>query len=244
MFSFFLFRTAPFHSLKAQSSNFAQSTGSSKELNPDKRSHFSIQQKPNASFSFKTNELHCPGPKSSALNSVVQEPDLNNPPDHKLKQKKKKKKRQHFEVEADTKPFMSPAPVTQFSPLKSTRENKCKKKKKKQKRENEDGEKNKQREHVPSHLERCKDEEDWCQSGTWCLTPPLDAEQSKQKTQLSATTSTCCTSNQNEQEKNLVFKKKKNQGVAMQDTSYACSASERWVFFCDVYLFVPFKTRS
>ncbi|XP_047428386.1 ubiquitin carboxyl-terminal hydrolase 36 isoform X1 [Mugil cephalus] len=224
-------RTAPFHSPKAQSSNFAQSTGSSKDLSPDKQFSLSTQQKPNASFSHKTNKLNSPGPKSpksSTHNSVVQETDLNNHPAHNVKQQKKKKKRKHFEVEGDTESVPSPAPVTQFSPLKSTREKKCKKKKKKQKRENEDGEKIKQRECAPSHLETLNQEEDWCQSGIWCLTSPLDPEQCKQRPQLSVTASTQCASNQKEQEKSPVFKKKKkNQlGVTVQNTFYVCSASE------------------
>lgn len=229
----------PFHSPKVQSSPFAHSSGSFKQQSPQKQSLLSTLQKPNASLSLKTNGLHCPGPKSPTssrnLNSVVQEPNLNNPPAQKVNQdkKKKKKKRRHSEVEGDAEPVTPSAPTTQSSLVESANEKKRKKKKKKRKREKEDGEKMKERECVPSHLDTSNQEEDWCQGGMWSLTSNSDAEHCKQKPQLSATTPTQCESNQKEQEMDPVLKKKKKKkkkviqlGEAPQDATSACSASE------------------
>ncbi|XP_008301357.1 ubiquitin carboxyl-terminal hydrolase 36 [Stegastes partitus] len=232
-------RAGPFHSPKVQSSPLAHSSGSFKHQSPQKQSLLSTLQKPNASLSLRTNGLHCPGPKSpkssSNLNSVVQDTDLSNPEaqqSNQKKKKKKKKKRRHSEVEGDAEPVTSPAQMTLSSPVESASEKKCKKKKKKCKRENEDGEKTKERECVPSHLDASSQEEDWCQGGMWSLTSHSNAEQSKQKPQLSAATPTQCESNQEEQNRDSVLKKRKKKkkmaqlGEALQDTSSACSASE------------------
>uniref|UniRef100_A0A3P8RZ80 ubiquitinyl hydrolase 1 n=1 Tax=Amphiprion percula TaxID=161767 RepID=A0A3P8RZ80_AMPPE len=230
-------RAGPFHSPKVQSSPLAHSRGSFKQQSSQKQSLLSTLQKPNASLSLKTNGLHCPGPKSpkssSNLNSVVQEPDLSNPPAQLINQKKKKKKkRRHSEVERDAEPVVSPAQMIQSSPLKSASEKKSKKKKKKRKRETEDGEKTKEREFVPSHLDTSSQEEDWCQGGIWSLTSHSNAEQLKQKPQLSSATPMQCESNQEEQKRDSVSKKRKKKkkmtqlGEALQDTHSACSASE------------------
>uniref|UniRef100_A0A8C9YY11 ubiquitinyl hydrolase 1 n=1 Tax=Sander lucioperca TaxID=283035 RepID=A0A8C9YY11_SANLU len=186
------------------SSPFAHSSESFKQQSPQKQSLLSTLQKPNASLSPKTNGLHSAGPKSpkssSNLSSVVQEPDLNSTPGHEVNQKrKKKKKRRHSEVEGDAEPMTSAATVTP----------KRKKKKKKRKKEHEDGEKVSERECVPSHLDTSPQEEDWCQGGMWSLTSHPDAEQSKQKPPLAATTPTQCESNQKEQGRDSVKLKKK-----------------------------------
>uniref|UniRef100_A0A3Q1EIW5 ubiquitinyl hydrolase 1 n=1 Tax=Acanthochromis polyacanthus TaxID=80966 RepID=A0A3Q1EIW5_9TELE len=208
--------SAPFHSPEVQSSPLAHSRGSFKQQSSQKQSLLSTLQKPDASLSLTTNGLHCPGPKSpkssSNLNSVVQEPDLSNPPAHPVnqkKKKKKKKKRRHSEVEDDAEPVVSPAQMTESSPLKSASEKKSKKKKKKRKRETEDGEKMKEREFVPSHLDTSSQEEDWCQGGIWSLTSHSNAEQSEQKPQLSNATPMQCEPNQEEQKRDSVSKKKK-----------------------------------
>lgn len=144
-------------------------------------------------------------------------------------------------MEADAEPVASPATATQADLVDSASEKKRKKKKKKRKRENEDGEKAKERECVPSHLDTSNQEEDWCQGGIWSLTSQPDAEQSKQKPQIAATTPTQCESNQKEQRADsvkLLMKKKKKKkkkiqlAEALRDTTSARSASERWV---DVY---------
>lgn len=252
MFSCPFHRAGPFHSPKVQSSPFAHLSGSFKQQSPQKQSLLSTLQKPNASLSFKTNGLHSPGPKSpkssNNLSSVVQEPDLNSPPAQKVNQKKKrKKKRRHSEVEGDSEVATSPATVTQSNHVESASEKKRKKKKKKRKRENEDGENVKGRECVPSHLDTSNQDEDWCQGGMWSLTPRPDAEQSKEKPQLAATTPTQCESNQEEHGKDsMLLKKKKKKkkkmqlDEALQDTTSACSASERWVEVWLIWLHVFF----
>ncbi|XP_067471850.1 ubiquitin carboxyl-terminal hydrolase 36 isoform X1 [Thunnus thynnus] len=233
-------RAGPFHSPKVQSSPFAHLSGSFKQQSPQKQSILSTLQKPNASLSLKTNGLHSPGPKSpkssNNLSSVVQEPDLNSPPAQKVNQKKKKKKkRRHSEMEGDAEAATSPATVTQSNHVESASEKKRKKKKKKRKRENEDGEKVKERECVPSHLDTSNQEEDWCQGGMWSLTSHPDAEQSKEKPQLAATTSSQCELNQEEHRRDSVLLKKKKKkkkkkmqlDEALQDTTSARSAAER-----------------
>uniref|UniRef100_A0A3Q4IEI4 ubiquitinyl hydrolase 1 n=1 Tax=Neolamprologus brichardi TaxID=32507 RepID=A0A3Q4IEI4_NEOBR len=191
---YFFSRADPFHSCKV-SSPLAHSTGSFKLQSPQKQSLFSTLQKPNVSLPPKTNGLHCPGPKSpkssNKLSSVVQEPDLDDPPVQNVKHKKKKKKRRHSEVESVPEPVTSP------------------RKKKKRKRLDEDGEKAKERACVSSHLDTSSQEEDWCQGGMWSLTPQFSAEESKKKPQLSATTPSQCESNQKKQETDCVLKKKK-----------------------------------
>ncbi|XP_044037246.1 ubiquitin carboxyl-terminal hydrolase 36 [Siniperca chuatsi] len=234
-------RAVPFHSSKVQSSQpLAHSSGSFKQQSPQKQSLLATLQKPNASLSLKTNGLHSASPKSpkssNNLSSLIQEPDLNSPPAQKVNQKKKKKKkkrkRRHSEVEGDAEPVSSPATATQFNLVESVSEKKRKKKKKKRKRENEDGEKTKERECVPSHLDTSNQEEDWCQGGIWSLTSHPDTEQCKQKLQLAATGPPQCESNQNKQGRDSVKlkkkkKKKKMQLVeALQDTTSTCSASE------------------
>ncbi|XP_062295529.1 ubiquitin carboxyl-terminal hydrolase 36 isoform X1 [Scomber scombrus] len=231
-------RAGPFHSPKVQSSPFAHLSGSYKQQSPQKQSILSTLQKPNASLSLKTNGLHSPGPKSpkssNNLSSVVQEPDLNSLPAQKANQKKKKKKRRHSEMEGDTQAAASPAVETQSNHVESASEKKRKKKKKKRKRENEDGEKAKERECVPSHLDTSNQEEDWCQGGMWSLSSHPDTEQSKEKPLLAATTSMQRQSNQEEHRKDSVLLKKKKKkkkkmqlDEALQDTTSACSASER-----------------
>lgn len=177
---------------------------------------------------------------------MVQEPDLNSTPGHEVNQKrKKKKKRRHSEVEGDAEPMTSAATVTPANPVESASDKKRKKKKKKRKKEHEDGEKVSERECVPSHLDTSPQEEDWCQGGMWSLTSHPDAEQSKQKPPLAATTPTQCESNQKEQGRDSVKlkkkkKKKKSQLVeALQDTS-ACSASETWVDVHDSFIYTRF----
>ncbi|XP_022608275.1 ubiquitin carboxyl-terminal hydrolase 36 isoform X2 [Seriola dumerili] len=228
-------RAGPFHSPKVQSSPFAHSSGSFKQQSPQKQSLLSTLQKPNASLSLKTNGLHSPSPKSpkssNNLSSAVQEPDLSSPSAQKINQKKKKKKkRRHSEVEGDTEPIISPATVTQANFAESASEKKRKKKKKKRKRDAEDGEKAKERECVPSHLDTSNQEEDWCQGGIWSLTSNPEA---KQKPQLASTTPTQCEANQKEQGRDSVSlkkKKKKKKKIklleALQETTSACSASE------------------
>ncbi|XP_041853346.1 ubiquitin carboxyl-terminal hydrolase 36 isoform X2 [Melanotaenia boesemani] len=228
-------RFSPFHSTKAQSSpsiHFLQQS-------PQKQSLLSTLQKPNASLSHKTNGLHSPGPKSPktfhTFSSATQEPDLGSSPEKVGQKKKKKKKRRHSEVEGDTESVTPSAPFTQSSAMESASEKKRKKKKKKRKRESEDGEKMKERDCVPSHLDTSSQEEDWCQGGLWNLTSHLDAELSKQKPQLSATSPTQCESNQKEQEKDSAKKKRKKKKKkkkmihlekAPQETS-ACSVPEK-----------------
>uniref|UniRef100_A0AAX7UXY3 Ubiquitin carboxyl-terminal hydrolase n=1 Tax=Astatotilapia calliptera TaxID=8154 RepID=A0AAX7UXY3_ASTCA len=210
---YFFSRADPFHSCKVQSSPLAHSTGSFKLQSPQKQSLFSTLQKPSVSLPPKTNGLHCPGPKSpkssNKLNSVVQEPDLDDPPAQNVKHKKKKKKRRHSEVESVPEPVTSPAPQTQCTAAESDGEKRCKRKKKKRKRLDEDGEKAKERACVSSHLDTSSQEEDWCQSGMWSLTPQSSAEESKKKPQLSATTPSQCESNRKKQETDCVLKKKK-----------------------------------
>lgn len=144
-------------------------------------------------------------------------------------------------MEGDAEPVTSPATETHANLVESANEKKRKKKKKKRKRanEDEDGEKAKERECVPSHLDTSNQEEDWCHGGIWSLTSHPDTEQSKQKPQLAATTPVQCESIQKEQGRDSVKlkkkKKKKNKmqlEEALQDTTSACSVSERWV---DVY---------
>ncbi|XP_010736906.2 ubiquitin carboxyl-terminal hydrolase 36 [Larimichthys crocea] len=228
-------RAGPFHSPKVQSSQpFAHSSGSFKQQSPQKQSLLSTLQKPNASLPLKTNGLHSAGPKSpkssNNLSSLFQEPDLNSPlaANVNQKKKKKKKKRRHSEVEGDTEPVTSPATATPVDLAESASEKKRKKKKKKRKRENEDGEKVKERDCVPSHLDTSNQEEDWCQGGMWSLTSKPDTEQSKQKPPLAVATSTQCESDQKEQGRDSVKlkKKKKKKKLALQDTTSACSASE------------------
>ncbi|XP_071329659.1 ubiquitin carboxyl-terminal hydrolase 36 isoform X1 [Trachinotus anak] len=229
-------RTGPFHSPKVQSLPFAHSSGSFKQQSPQKQSLLSTLQKPNASLSLKTNGLHSPSPKSpkssNILSSAVQEPDLNSPSAQKINQKKKKKKRRHSEVEGEAEVVTSPATVTQSNLTESASEKKRKKKKKKRKRDTEDGEKAKERECVPSHLDISNQEEDWCQGGIWSLTSNPEAEQSKQKPQLPSTTPTQCEADQKEQGRDSVLLKKKKKKKkmklleALQDTASACSASE------------------
>nr|XP_020476629.1 ubiquitin carboxyl-terminal hydrolase 36 [Monopterus albus] len=231
-------RASPFHSPKVQSSPFAHSSASLKQLSHQKQSLLSTLQKPNASLSLKTNGLHSPSPQSpkssNNFSSMVQEPD--SPSSQKINQKKKKKKRRHSEVEGDADQVTSPVTVTPSNLLESALEKKHKKKKKKKrKRENEDGEKVQERECVPSHLDASNQEEDWCKGGIWSLASHPDAEQSKQAPQLTATTQTQCESSQEEQGRDSVLLKKKKKKKkrkkmelveALQDTTPACSASE------------------
>ncbi|XP_040918683.1 ubiquitin carboxyl-terminal hydrolase 36 isoform X1 [Toxotes jaculatrix] len=232
-------RAGPFHSPKVQSSPFAHSGGSFKQQSPQKQSLLSTLQKPNSSLSLKTNGLHSPSPKnpksSNNLSSAVQEPDLNSPSSETVNQKKKKKKKRGYsEVEGGAGPVASPAVVTRTNLVESASERKRKKKKKKRKRETENGEKVKERECVPSHLDTSNQEEDWCQGGIWSLTSNPDAEQSKQKPQLASTTPRQCESNQEEQGRDSVLllkkKKKKKKKMqleeALQDTTSVCSTSE------------------
>ncbi|XP_029365135.1 ubiquitin carboxyl-terminal hydrolase 36 [Echeneis naucrates] len=225
-------RTGPFHPPKVQSSLFTHSSGSFKQQSLQKQSLFSTLQKPNASLSLKTNGLQGPSPKSpkssNNLTFAVQEADLSSPSAQKLNQKKKrKKKRRHSEVEGDTEPLTTPATLTQINPAENASE-KRKKKKKKQKKEAEDGEKAKERECVPSHLDTSNQEEDWCHGGIWSLTS--NAEQSKQKPHNPTKQ---CEANQREQgnDSELLKKKKKKKKMqklleVLQDTASACSASE------------------
>uniref|UniRef100_A0A8D0D0Z0 ubiquitinyl hydrolase 1 n=1 Tax=Sander lucioperca TaxID=283035 RepID=A0A8D0D0Z0_SANLU len=242
VFSCSLPRTVPFHSPKVQSSPFAHSSESFKQQSPQKQSLLSTLQKPNASLSPKTNGLHSAGPKSpkssSNLSSVVQEPDLNSTPGHEVNQKrKKKKKRRHSEVEGDAEPMTSAATVTPANPVESASDKKRKKKKKKRKKEHEDGEKVSERECVPSHLDTSPQEEDWCQGGMWSLTSHPDAEQSKQKPPLAATTPTQCESNQKEQGRDSVKlkKKKKKRRVRTEEsmTHYILRMPDLITFFAD-----------
>ncbi|XP_074512693.1 ubiquitin carboxyl-terminal hydrolase 36 [Sebastes fasciatus] len=224
-------RAGPFHSPKVQSSPFAHSSGSFKQQSPQKQSLLSTLQKPNASLSLKTNGLHSAGPKSpkssNNLSSSVQEPDLNGAPAQK---KKKKKKRRHSEVERDAEPVTSsPATATQANAVESASEKKKKKKKKKRKKEHEDGERVEERECVPSHLDTSTQEEDWCHGGIWSLASHPDTEQSKQKPILADSTPTQCESNQKEQGRDSVKKKKKKKMQlveAPQDTTPSCSVPE------------------
>uniref|UniRef100_A0A8C4HD91 Ubiquitin carboxyl-terminal hydrolase n=1 Tax=Dicentrarchus labrax TaxID=13489 RepID=A0A8C4HD91_DICLA len=215
--------SGPFHSPKVQSSQpFAHSSGSFKQQSPEKQSHLSTLQKPNASLSLKTNGLHSASPKSpkssNNLSSLAREPDLDSHLAQEVnqKKKKKKKKRRHSEVEGDAEPAASPAAAQ-------------KKKKKKRKREKEDGENARERECVPSHLDTSNQEEDWCQGGIWSLTSCPDTEQSKQKPPLATTTPTQCESSQKETGRDSVKlkkmkkkKKKKMQLVeALEETTSA-----------------------
>ncbi|KAM9843090.1 ubiquitin carboxyl-terminal hydrolase 36 [Aulostomus maculatus] len=229
-------RAGPFHSPQVHSSPFAHLSGSFKQQSPQKQPPLSTLQKPNASLSPKTNGLYSPHqkrPKSSNnLSSVVQEPILNSLPTQQVnqKKKKKKKKRRHSEVEGDAE--APSATATQTNPMESASEEKRKKKKKKRKRENEDGDKIREKECVPSHLEASNQEEDWCQGGMWSLSPPLVAEQSKQKLNITAATPTLCETHQKEHGRDsMLLKKKKKRKKklveAQQDTHAARSASER-----------------
>lgn len=168
---------------------------------------------------------------------MVQDLDLSGSSAEKVNQKKKKKKKQpYFEVEGDAEPVMSPAGVTNLA--ESASDKKRKKKKKKRKRENEDGEKVKERECVLSYLDTSNQEEDWCEGGIWSLTSHSDAEQPKQQPQLAATTVIECESKQKQQKRDSLLevvkkKKKKKKKVQLvenlQDTTPACSPSERCI---------------
>nr|XP_046271244.1 ubiquitin carboxyl-terminal hydrolase 36 isoform X2 [Scatophagus argus] len=230
-------RADPFHSPKVQSSQpFAHSSGSLKKQSPQKQSLLSTLQKPNASLSLITNGLHSASPKSpkssSNLSSFAREPDANSPPASKVNHKKKKKKRRRSEVKGEAEPVTPPAAVTPSLTklLESASEKKRKKKKRKRKRENEDGEKVKERECIPSHLDTSAQEEDWCQGGIWSLTSHPNTEQSEQRPPLAAATPTQCESIQKEQGRHSVKLKKKKKKMhlaeAQQDTISACSASE------------------
>uniref|UniRef100_A0A096LSL6 ubiquitinyl hydrolase 1 n=1 Tax=Poecilia formosa TaxID=48698 RepID=A0A096LSL6_POEFO len=169
-------RVSPFNPLKAQLSPFSHSCG------PHKQPLFSTLQKPKASLSHKTNGLHSPNPtspkSSSNLGPAAQEPDLNPLAQNvSPKKKKKKRKRRHTEVEDDQETFPSSAPSTQSSPSELAR-----------KLEGDDGEKTEEREFVQSHLDVSNQEEDWCRSGLWSLTPHSDAEPSDQKPQEAEST--------------------------------------------------------
>lgn len=210
-------------------------------------------QKPSASLCVKTNRLQITSPKSpkssNNLNSVVQDPDLSGSSAEKVNQKKKKKKRKrhHFEVEGDAEPVMSLAAVNNLA--ESAGDKKRKKKKKKRKRENEDGEKVKEKESVLSHLDTSNQEEDWCEGGIWSLTSHSDAEQPKQKPQLAATTVTDYEPKQKRQKRDSLLevakkkkktKKKKHLEEDLQDTTTACSPSER-CFDISLVCFCPSK---
>uniref|UniRef100_A0A4W6G0P6 ubiquitinyl hydrolase 1 n=1 Tax=Lates calcarifer TaxID=8187 RepID=A0A4W6G0P6_LATCA len=176
-------------------------------------------------------------PKSSNnISSAVQEPDLNSPSAQKVNPKKrKKKKRRHSEVEDEAEPVTSPTTVTQANLLEMASEKKRKKKKKKRKRDTEDGEKSKERECVPSHLDTSNQEEDWCQGGMWSLTSNPEKEQPKQKLQLASTTPAQCESNREEQGSDSVLlkkkkkkKKKKMQLVeTLQDTTSSTTENDK-----------------
>lgn len=206
-----------------------------------KSPHKQSLQKPNANLSHKTNGLHSPGsksPKSSNnLSSVAEDPNTDPLSQNANQRKKKKKKRRHSEMEGDTERFTSPPPLTQSSPVESVSAKRCKKKKRKRKHESDSGEELKERECMPSHLDTST-QEDWCQSGVWSLTSHSDAELSKQKAQVSATSTTQRESRQNEQEEGSVKKKKKKKRKkkkrielqeALQEVNSTCSTSERWV---------------
>lgn len=244
--SLLLPRAKPFHSPEVHSSSFVHSSGSFKQQSPQKQSLLSTLQKPSASLS-KSNGLHSHGPKSpkssNNLIPVVQEPGLSSAAEtFNQKKRKKKRKRSHSEVEGDTETVTSSADVSQTNVTESSSEKKRKKKKKKRKREDEDGDKAKERECVQSHLDTSGQEEDWCQGGMWSLTSHLDPEQSKQKTQLTATTSKQCETNQKDQGKDGCLvkkkKKKKTQVEALEDTTPACSVPEGWVeaFLCTIII--------
>lgn len=134
-------------------------------------------------------------------------------------------------MEGDTEPA---AEVIQADPVESASEKKRKNKKKKRKKAHEDGEEAKERECVLSHLDTPNQEEDWCQGGMWSLTSHPDTEQSKLKPQLATKTPTLCESNPEDQGKDSVKLKKKKKKKklqveeALEDTSSACSAPERW----------------
>uniref|UniRef100_A0A8C5GZK0 Ubiquitin carboxyl-terminal hydrolase n=1 Tax=Gouania willdenowi TaxID=441366 RepID=A0A8C5GZK0_GOUWI len=184
-----------------------------RQQSPQKLSPHSTLQKPHGIFSPLTNGLHSSDPKrpksSSNSSSKVKEEGFNalvetvHP-----KKKKKKKKRRHSEIEADTKPNIVLASVTQSSPLESTSEKKLKKKKKKRRRETEDREEKLGRECVPSHLDKTGPEEDWCQSGIWSL-QPSDAGESAQTQSLSGTTATHLESSHQDQEGDSIMRKKR-----------------------------------
>ncbi|CAG5897825.1 unnamed protein product [Menidia menidia] len=223
-----LHRASPLHSPKAQSSLSALSHGPLVQQGPQKPLLLSTLQKPNASLSHKTNGLQSPAPKSpkssNSLNSVSQETDPNSLAQNVSQKKKRKKKRRHSEVEGDTEPDASSGPVSRSSPAESAddRRPKKKKKKKKRKRESEDGEERSKRDCVPSHLDTCSQEEDWCQGGSWSLTTPSDAEPAKQQPQISG-----ASPNQKQDRSDSVKKKKKKKielDEAMQGTTSVLTA--------------------
>lgn len=169
---------------------------------------------------------------------MVPELTPSSPPTQKANQKKKKKKkRRHSEVEGDAVVDACPATVTQPDLVDDASEEKRKKKKKKRKKENDDGEKVKERECVPSHLDTSNQEEDWCPGGMWSLSSRPGTEQSKQKSHVAATTPTPCESNKKEHRKESVLLKKKKKKKkkmmqvveALQDPNPACPAPEWWV---------------
>ncbi|XP_014325167.1 ubiquitin carboxyl-terminal hydrolase 36 [Xiphophorus maculatus] len=214
-------RVSPFNPLKAQLSPFSHSCGSHKQP------LFSTLQKPKASLSHKTNGLHSPNPtspkSSSNLGPAAQEPDLD-PLAQNIspKKKKKKRKRRHSEVEDDKETFPSSAPSTQSSPTESAAhekngKKKKKKRKKKRKLEGDDGEKTKEREFVQSHLDASNQEEDWCQSGLWSLTPHSDAEPSDQKPQEAESV----------RKKKKKKKKMIEQELSLEEINSRCPTSER-----------------
>lgn len=204
---------------------------------------FSTLQKPKASLSHKTNGLHSltpTNPKSSSdLSPAAQEPDLD-PLVQNLspKKKKKKKKRRRSEMEDDVETLTSSAPATPIGPSEPPHDKKSRKKKKKKRKHEENGETMK--ESVLSHLGASSQEEDWCQNGLWSLTSHTDAEPSKQKMRLSATSPTQRESKQIQQETEQVRKKKKKkkrrieQEEGVQEINSTCSRSERWVLICSL----------
>ncbi|XP_028311528.1 ubiquitin carboxyl-terminal hydrolase 36 [Gouania willdenowi] len=230
-------RVGSFQSSQLQSSTVIHSSQAFRQQSPQKLSPHSTLQKPHGIFSPLTNGLHSSDPKrpksSSNSSSKVKEEGFNalvetvHP-----KKKKKKKKRRHSEIEADTKPNIVLASVTQSSPLESTSEKKLKKKKKKRRRETEDREEKLGRECVPSHLDKTGPEEDWCQSGIWSL-QPSDAGESAQTQSLSGTTATHLESSHQDQEGDSIMRKKRKKKrnavpteEALLDTEITASASQ------------------
>ncbi|XP_041735036.2 ubiquitin carboxyl-terminal hydrolase 36 isoform X1 [Coregonus clupeaformis] len=169
-------RVGPFHSPKLQSPPAAHHVHSgipSKNQSP---------QKLNSTLSPQTNGLQPHLPKSpkpdKTLSSSLSEPGPSSAATT-LKKKKKTKKRRHSELEGgEREPALAsvvPDIPAEPEPIEPASERKRRKRRKKRKREEVDGDTSENhRERVQSHLEAPPpaQEEDWCQGGSWNLSPP------------------------------------------------------------------------
>ncbi|XP_064866745.1 ubiquitin carboxyl-terminal hydrolase 36 isoform X2 [Oncorhynchus nerka] len=165
-------RVGPFHSPKLQSPPAAHHVHSgipSKHQSP---------QKSNSTLSPKTNGLQTHLPKSP---KPTKTPSLSEPgpSSSTTSLKKKNKKRRHSEMEGGEREpslaYVIPDIPAEPELIEPASERKRRKRRKKRKREEDDGDAAvHHRERVQSHLDASlpAQEEDWCQGGSWRLSPP------------------------------------------------------------------------